>query len=117
MAIKSSPDPRNNMWDFIAYYLRVWRKRMDGHGPRITEILQISDATLSRLEHSQRRLSGDEAVKVDKAWGTGGLFFSSGLVCIYRSRPAVVCPVPTPRTSGRCDQHVRGSGDPRPSSD
>ncbi|WP_242909144.1 DUF5753 domain-containing protein [Actinomadura terrae] len=82
MAIKPSPDPRNSMWDFIAYYLRVWRRMMQGHGPRITEILKISEATLSRLEHNQRRLSGDEATKIDKAWGTGGVF---GLLVWYAS--------------------------------
>lgn len=74
MAIKPSPNPQNNMWDFIAYYLRVWRSRPGGKAQPVTEILNTSDSTLSRLEQGHRRLRGDEAIKIDKVWRTGRLF-------------------------------------------
>lgn len=74
MAIKPSPNPQNNMWDFIAYYLRVWRSQPGKQVKPVTEILSTSDSTLSRLEQGHRRLRGDEAIKIDKAWRTGRLF-------------------------------------------
>ncbi|POM26750.1 hypothetical protein BTM25_11560 [Actinomadura rubteroloni] len=74
MTIKPCPNPRNNMWDLIANHLRFYRGTMKGKGPKVTEILNISEATLSRIELGYRRLGGDEAAKIDKAWHTGDIF-------------------------------------------
>ena len=74
MATEVSPNPQNSMWDFIAVMVRFWRRRMGKNGPPVTEILSISQSTLSRIESGRRRLEGDEAIKLDKAWNTGRLF-------------------------------------------
>ncbi|MFA1540919.1 helix-turn-helix domain-containing protein [Actinomadura monticuli] len=40
----------------------------------MTDILKISQSTLSRIESGRRRLQGDEARKLDKVWNTGRMF-------------------------------------------
>lgn len=74
MATEVWPNPQNSMWDFIAVMVRVWRRRVGNVGPQVTDILQISQSTLSRIESGKRRLEGGEAIKLDKAWNTGRMF-------------------------------------------
>jgi hypothetical protein len=74
VAVKPSPNPKNNMWDLIAYYLRVYRKVVGSDAPATARVMKVSEATLSRTEQGARRLPGSEAALLDKAWSTGGIF-------------------------------------------
>lgn len=74
MVANPSPNPKNNMWDFIAYYLRFYRHNVAPQDKSIFDVLRTSRATVSRLENGQKRLDGRDAASLDKAWNTGGLF-------------------------------------------
>ncbi|TDD63567.1 helix-turn-helix domain-containing protein [Actinomadura rubrisoli] len=78
MATKRSPDelpqPKNNLWDFIAYYLRFQRNQRGLSGEALGRIIQAGKSQVSRIETGEERLDGTQAALLDKAWNTGGLF-------------------------------------------
>ncbi|MEV4252146.1 helix-turn-helix transcriptional regulator [Spirillospora sp. NPDC049652] len=74
MAANPSPNPKTNMWNFIAWYLRIWRIAHGMTGEELGRIMKGSKATVSRIENGHERLSGTQAQLIDKAAHTGGLF-------------------------------------------
>jgi transcriptional regulator with XRE-family HTH domain len=78
MATKRSPDelpqPKNNMWDFIAYYLRFQRTQRGLSGEAVGRIIRSSKSEVSRIEIGAERLDGTQAALLDKAWNAGRLF-------------------------------------------
>ncbi|MFF5263985.1 helix-turn-helix domain-containing protein [Actinomadura viridis] len=74
MATNPSPDPKNNMWDFIAFYLRFLRIQKNLNGDEMGMIMNCGKASVSRIENGINRLDGRQAALIDKAWKTGGLF-------------------------------------------
>lgn len=82
MAINPSPDPKSNMWNFIAFYLRIFRQRMSMSGDDLGKIIGGGKAAVSRIENGHERLSGTQAEALDRACNTGGLF---GLLVWYAS--------------------------------
>ncbi|MFC5181716.1 helix-turn-helix domain-containing protein [Actinomadura harenae] len=74
MAANPSPNPKSNMWNFIAWYLRIWRIAHGMTGEDLGRIMKASKATVSRVENGHERLSGTQAMMIDKAANTGGLF-------------------------------------------
>jgi uncharacterized protein DUF5753 len=68
------PNPKTNMWDFIAFYLRFLRNQRELSGTALGNIMKTSTTDVSRIETGQVRLDGKRALLVDKAWNTGGLF-------------------------------------------
>ncbi|WP_242903789.1 helix-turn-helix domain-containing protein [Actinomadura terrae] len=76
------PQPKNNMWDLIAWYLRSLRLQKGLSGEAVGQILSISKAKVSRIEIGKDRLDWKQARALDKAWGTCGIF---GLLVWYAS--------------------------------
>ncbi len=74
MSNRPSPDPKASMWDFIAWYLRVFRTQRHLHGPQFGESIGCSASTVSRLETSDLRLDEKRAALLDERHKTGGLF-------------------------------------------
>ncbi|MCP2343840.1 helix-turn-helix domain-containing protein [Actinomadura rupiterrae] len=68
------PDPRANLWDFSAHYLRQTRKRKGLSGEALGRALQISKSKVSRIERGEERLDLALAEKADQALGTVDLF-------------------------------------------
>ncbi|WP_433475478.1 helix-turn-helix domain-containing protein [Spirillospora sp. CA-142024] len=74
MATNASPDPKDGMWAFIAYYLRFCRNQRGLSGEAVGRVLNASKATVSRIENGIDRLDGPRAALLDKTWETGGVF-------------------------------------------
>lgn len=74
LATGSSPDPRSNMWDLIAWYLRICRTQRGQSLEALSKIAKTSRSSLSRVELGETRLDGTQARLIDKAWDTHGLF-------------------------------------------
>ncbi|WP_141579745.1 helix-turn-helix transcriptional regulator [Actinomadura sp. WMMA1423] len=74
MATNASPDPKDGMWAFIAYYLRFCRNQRELSGDATGRIINASKATVSRIENGIDRLDAPRAALLDKAWDTGGVF-------------------------------------------
>lgn len=74
MATNASPDPKDSMWAFIAYYLRFCRNQRELSGEALGRIINASKATVSRIENNIDHLDGQRAALLDKAWKTGGVF-------------------------------------------
>lgn len=78
MATKRSsdelPQPKHNMWDFIAYYLRFQRNQRGLSGEAVGRTIKASKSEVSRIEIGVERLDGTQAALLDKAWDTGRLF-------------------------------------------
>jgi hypothetical protein len=68
------PQPRTNMWDLIAWYLRFLRNQKELSGTALGRIMKASTTEVSRIETGQVRLDGKRAALVDKQWNTGGIF-------------------------------------------
>lgn len=68
------PDPKNDLWDLIAYYLRFQRTKRGLSGEAMGRIMQCGKSSVSRIEIGVERLDGKQAELIDKAWDTGGLF-------------------------------------------
>ncbi|MFC4913425.1 helix-turn-helix domain-containing protein [Actinomadura gamaensis] len=68
------PDPKSNMWDLTAHYLRQTRKRKGLSGEALGRALQISKSKVSRIERGDERLDLVLAEKADIALGTVDLF-------------------------------------------
>ncbi|RAY11914.1 hypothetical protein DPM19_28540 [Actinomadura craniellae] len=62
------------MWALIAYYLRFCRLQRKLTGDLMGEIMGCSKSTVSRLETGILRLDPDQAMALDRHWGTGGIF-------------------------------------------
>lgn len=69
-----SANPKTNMWDLIAFYLRFLRNQRGLSGTALGSLIKTSTTDVSRIETGQVRLDGKRALLVDKAWNTGGLF-------------------------------------------
>lgn len=76
------PQPKTNMWDLIAFYLRVLRLQKGLSGQAVGNVLKISKAKVSRIECGKERLDWKLAGTLDEAWETCGLF---GLLVWYAS--------------------------------
>ncbi|WP_433465421.1 helix-turn-helix domain-containing protein [Spirillospora sp. CA-128828] len=74
MATNASPDPKDGMWAFIAYYLRFSRNQRGLSGEAVGRLINASKATVSRIENGIDRLDGPRAALLDKTWETGGVF-------------------------------------------
>lgn len=74
MSHRPSPDPKSSMWALIAYYLRFCRQQRKLTGDLMGEILGCSKSTVSRLETGSLQLDERQAMALDKAWNTGGIF-------------------------------------------
>lgn len=68
------PGPRDGMWSFIAFYLRYLRTRRGLSGEAVGKIIQCGKSKVSRIEIGAERLDWKQAVALDRAWDTGGLF-------------------------------------------
>jgi transcriptional regulator with XRE-family HTH domain len=68
------PNPKTNMWDLIAYYLRFLRNKQELSGEAVGRLIKTSNSEVSRIETGQVRLDGKRAGLIDKAWDTGGIF-------------------------------------------
>ncbi|WP_026416941.1 helix-turn-helix domain-containing protein [Actinomadura oligospora] len=68
------PDPKSNLWNFSAHYLRQSRKRKGLSGEALGRALQISKSKVSRIERGEERLDLALAEKADLALGTVDLF-------------------------------------------
>ncbi|MGH3391588.1 MAG: helix-turn-helix domain-containing protein [Actinomadura sp.] len=62
------------MWDFVAVYLRSLRLQKGLSGEALGRILKVSKAKVSRIEVGKERLDWKQAMTLDKAWDTCGLF-------------------------------------------
>jgi transcriptional regulator with XRE-family HTH domain len=82
MATNPPRNPKSNMWDFIAFYLRFLRNQKKLNGDEMGVIMKCGKATVSRIENGTARLDGTQAALIDKRWNTGGLF---GLLVFYAS--------------------------------
>ncbi|MFD0857093.1 helix-turn-helix transcriptional regulator [Actinomadura adrarensis] len=80
MATNAPRDPKNNLWDFTAYYLRYLRVQKSLSGDDLGAIIKCSKATVSRIENGIIKLDGKQAAQIDRTWKTGGLF---GLLVWY----------------------------------
>jgi transcriptional regulator with XRE-family HTH domain len=74
------PNPKNNMWDFIATYLRFLRLKKGLSGESLGQIMKCGKSKVSRIEIGEEKLDWKQAELVDRAWDTGGLF---GLLVWY----------------------------------
>ncbi|MUN36253.1 helix-turn-helix domain-containing protein [Actinomadura litoris] len=74
MATNPSPDPKDGMWAFIAYYLRFCRTQRGLSGEAVGRVINASKATVSRIENGIERLDAKRAATLDRAWETGGVF-------------------------------------------
>ncbi|MBE1533297.1 DUF5753 domain-containing protein [Actinomadura algeriensis] len=68
------PQPQNNMWDFIAYYLRFQRTERGLSGDALGRVIKAGKSQVSRIETGLERLDGTQAALLDRAWNTGRLF-------------------------------------------
>lgn len=68
------PDPKKNMWDFTAFYLRLCRNQRGLSVDALGRTINMSKSKLSRIELGDERLDGRYAAQLDRAWDTGGLF-------------------------------------------
>jgi transcriptional regulator with XRE-family HTH domain len=68
------PNPKESMWDFIAFYLRSLRHQRGLSGEALGRILKVSKAKVSRIEVGKERLDWRQAEILDKAWNTCGVF-------------------------------------------
>lgn len=71
---RPSPDPKNSLWDFMAYYLRFLRTQHNMTGETVGRLIQRSKSTISRYESGEYRLTDHDCEALDQAWNTGGLF-------------------------------------------
>jgi transcriptional regulator with XRE-family HTH domain len=74
MYLKPSPDPKDSLWALIAFYLRFYRQKHKQTGEEVGRIIGVTKSQVSKLEHGSVRLSETEAMALDRAWNTGGLF-------------------------------------------
>lgn len=68
------PNPKANMWDLIAYYLRIQRTRRGLSQEAMGRIMKIGKSKVSRLELGEEKLTQPQATLIDQAWETGGIF-------------------------------------------
>lgn len=68
------PDPKHNMWDLTAWYLRYLRLRKGLSGESLGRIMQCGKSKVSRIEVGDERVDWQQAELIDRAWETGGLF-------------------------------------------
>lgn len=71
---RPSPDPKNSLWDFMAYYLRFLRTQHNMTGETVGRLIQRSKSTISRYESGEYRLTDHDCEALDQAWNTGCLF-------------------------------------------
>ncbi|RAY14804.1 hypothetical protein DPM19_13820 [Actinomadura craniellae] len=74
MATNPSPDPKSNLWNLTAFYLRLYRQKRGLSGEAVGRIMSCSKATVSRIEIGETRLDGTQAKALDRAWDMDGLF-------------------------------------------
>ncbi|WP_157429898.1 helix-turn-helix domain-containing protein [Actinomadura oligospora] len=67
------PQPRTNMWDLIAWYLRILRSERGLSGTQLGQVIGASTTEVSRIETGQARLDGKRAELADRKWKTGGI--------------------------------------------
>lgn len=74
MGFRTSPDPKASLWGLIAYYLRFCRQQRGLTGEQAGQVMGYTKSTVSKLETGVMRLDAPTALKIDKAWNTGGIF-------------------------------------------
>ncbi|MGW5412088.1 helix-turn-helix domain-containing protein [Actinomadura geliboluensis] len=67
-------DPTSSLHAWIAYDLRVYRKRYGLTGAQVGEIIGYVRSYVSNLEAGRVRLEMHQAKALDEAWATGGHF-------------------------------------------
>ncbi|MFI0482737.1 helix-turn-helix domain-containing protein [Actinomadura sp. 9N215] len=67
------PQPRTNMWDLTAWYLRFLRNQREISGTQLGHVMGASTTEVSRIETGQVRLDGKRAALIDRRWKTGGI--------------------------------------------
>lgn len=67
------PQPRTNMWDLIAWYMRFLRSDKGLSGTQLGHVIGASTTEVSRIETGQVRLDGKRAELADRKWKTGGI--------------------------------------------
>ncbi|MFC9976873.1 helix-turn-helix transcriptional regulator [Spirillospora sp. NPDC127200] len=82
MGTNPSPDPKINMWNLIAFYLRFLRTQKGLSGEDLGRIMRCGKASVSRIENGVSRLDGTQAALADKGMNTGGIL---GLMVWYAS--------------------------------
>ncbi|WP_146778949.1 helix-turn-helix domain-containing protein [Actinomadura craniellae] len=71
---RSGLDPDGNLWDLIACELRVRRQERELSLAAVGEIINRDRSLVAHVESGHTKLQAAHAVKLDRAWNTGGLF-------------------------------------------
>ncbi|ACY99614.1 helix-turn-helix domain-containing protein [Thermomonospora curvata] len=74
MRVGQPPDPKSNLWNFIAFYLRFLRNQRGLSLEAMGRIMGCSRSSVSRIELGETRLDTKQAILIDRAWDIGGLF-------------------------------------------
>ncbi|REE97688.1 helix-turn-helix domain-containing protein [Thermomonospora umbrina] len=76
MATAESLDPHTSMAHLIAVHLRRQREQHEMSGAALADFLGVHRSSVARMEAGTIALNERHATKIDKAWGTGGIFLA-----------------------------------------
>jgi transcriptional regulator with XRE-family HTH domain len=71
--MNQSPDPKSNLWNLIAFYLRFLRTQRGLSLESMGRVMGCGRSSVSRVELGECRLDAKQAILIDRAWETGGL--------------------------------------------
>lgn len=74
MRVEPIVNPNASLWDWLAYDLRFYRKKYGLTQNAMASIIATSPNNLSNLEAGRRRLTDDQAKRLDEHFKTGGHF-------------------------------------------
>ncbi|GAA2457631.1 helix-turn-helix transcriptional regulator [Actinomadura vinacea] len=74
MTAADTLDPDESLWHALAFHLRYERQRRGLSQAATGEIMGVNKHAVSNMEAGRNKMTHIQAVRLDRAWDTGGLF-------------------------------------------